>query len=280
MNKIGVMQGRLLPKYKGQYQAHPKNYWEKEFYLAASMGLNLIEFIVDLEDIHENPLMSENGINLIRHTQNSTGVFVESICADCFMASPLHESDSLKAAASLNYLKDLIGFAGKLRINNIVIPCVDQAALRTSEDLSRFSDAIGSVLDSASKNQINLSLETDLNPEKFARFIEDFNSQVITVNYDVGNSASMGYCPKEELLAYGSRISDIHIKDRIKGGGSVMLGSGNADFDLFFDELLRLKYKGPFIMQAYRDDEGLEIFKKQLSWIEPYLNSYCESLAQ
>jgi L-ribulose-5-phosphate 3-epimerase UlaE len=280
MNKIGVMQGRLLPKYKGQYQAHPKNYWDKEFYLAASMGLNLIEFIVDLEDINENPLMSENGVNTIKRIQNSTGVFVETICADCFMALPLHDKDLLKAVNSLNYLKDLIAYAGKLQISNIVIPCVDQAALKSDEDFSRFRDVVGSVLELASKYQINLSLETDLNPEKFARLIDDFKSEVITVNYDIGNSASMGYNPREELLAYGSRISDIHIKDRIKGRGSVLLGSGDADFDLFFEELIRFKYKGPFIMQAYRDDEGVEIFKKQLNWIEPYLRSYSESIAE
>ena len=26
--ELGIMQGRLLPKYKGQFQAHPKNYWQ------------------------------------------------------------------------------------------------------------------------------------------------------------------------------------------------------------------------------------------------------------
>ena len=27
---IGIMQGRLLPKYKKKYQAHPVGYWENE----------------------------------------------------------------------------------------------------------------------------------------------------------------------------------------------------------------------------------------------------------
>ena len=30
-NKLGIMQGRLLPKYNGRYQAHPVGYWQKEF---------------------------------------------------------------------------------------------------------------------------------------------------------------------------------------------------------------------------------------------------------
>ena len=38
-NLIGVMQGRLLPKYKGRYQAHPVGYWQDEFPKAAELGL-------------------------------------------------------------------------------------------------------------------------------------------------------------------------------------------------------------------------------------------------
>jgi sugar phosphate isomerase/epimerase len=55
-------------------------------------------------------------------------------------------------------------------------------------------------------------------------------------------------------------------------GGPVTLGEGNADFAKFFGKLEELDYQGPFIMQAYRDDEGVEIFKKQLDWIKKYLN--------
>ena len=47
MKKIGIMQGRLLPRYKGRYQAHPVNYWQAEFYIAKEMGFDQIEFILD-----------------------------------------------------------------------------------------------------------------------------------------------------------------------------------------------------------------------------------------
>ena len=56
-NDIGVMQGRLLPKYKGRYQAHPLGYWQDEFYIAKDLGLDCIEFILDYENAELNPLM-------------------------------------------------------------------------------------------------------------------------------------------------------------------------------------------------------------------------------
>ncbi len=118
---------------------------------------------------------------------------------------------------------------------------------------------------------INLSLETDLAPEPFVELLNKLSSKRITVNYDIGNSAALGFDPVEELNAYGNRITDIHIKDRILGGGPVTLGEGNADFAKFFNKLEEFNYTGPFIMQAYRDDEGVEIFKRQLAWISLYL---------
>ena len=44
ITSIGVMQGRLLPKYKGRYQAHPLGYWQDEFLIAASFQFDYIEF--------------------------------------------------------------------------------------------------------------------------------------------------------------------------------------------------------------------------------------------
>ena len=130
------------------------------------------------------------------------------------------------------------------------------------------------ILDDASRNGVNLSLETDLDPERFARLLERFSSPRVTVNYDTGNSASLGYNPREELAAYGGKISDIHIKDRVKGGGSVVLGEGDTDFDAFFDALGLFDYQGFFILQAFRDDEGVGIFGRQLNWIRPYIDAY------
>ena len=66
-------------------------------------------------------------------------------------------------------------------------------------------------------------------------------------------------------------MTDIHIKDRVLDGGSTVLGTGNADFERFFDKLKSFNYTGPFLMQAYRDDEGVSVFKEQLEWVKPYL---------
>ena len=80
---------------------------------------------------------------------------------------------------------------------------------------------------------MNLSIESDLSPKEFSTF-RMFDSKRITVNYDTGNSASLGFDVEEELEEYGDKISDIHIKDRLAEGGPVELGMGYTNFEKFF----------------------------------------------
>jgi len=272
-NSIGVMQGRLVPKYQGRYQAHPLGYWQDEFKVAKEIGLDCIEFILDFNDAELNPLLKDGGIEELQLVMQQTDVSVKSICADYFMEAPLHSSEDVVAKSSLDILTLLLEVAEILKITDIVIPCVDQSTLDSPEAVERFINAINIVIPVIENKNINLSLETDLAPRSFVELLNKISSKRITVNYDIGNSAAFGFDPVEELNAYGNRITDIHIKDRILGGGPVTLGEGNADFVKFFNKLKEFDYKGPFIMQAYRDDEGVAIFKKQLSWIKPYIDT-------
>jgi sugar phosphate isomerase/epimerase len=271
-NKLGVMQGRLVPKYQGRYQAFPIGMWENEFKVAQECDLDLIEFILDFNDADENPLLKEGGVDEIANAIKVSGVSVKTICADYFMEAPLHSSDDKAAEKSFKILERLLEAAKILKITDIVIPCVDQSSLETEVSVDRFVQQISKIIPRIERQNINLSLETDLSPKPFVELLERLNSKNITVNYDIGNSAALGFDSDEELEAYGDRITDIHIKDRVLGGGPVTLGEGNADFDKFFIKLKEFDYQGPFIMQAYRDEEGVAIFKSQLNWVKRYIS--------
>ena len=272
-NKIGVMQGRLLQKYEQRYQAHPIGYWQEEFLLAQKLGLDCIEFILDFNDIHLNPLMSDEGIREITKLVNHTGVSVDTICADYFMEFPLHSENSLVVLEGKKALSNLLHASIELGVTDIVIPCVDKSSITDMDKRELFGKRIREILPDFENTGVNLALETDLDPISFKNLLHSFDSELIKVNYDIGNSASLGFNVVEELSAYGDLISDIHIKDRSLRGASIFLGKGNADFKLFFEVLGNYNYQGPFIMQAYRDDEGVGVFEEQLQWIRPYLNN-------
>ena len=273
-NKIGVMQGRLLPKYQGRYQAHPLGYWQKEFGIAKKAGFDCIEFILDYNESKQNPLLKKGGAEEILKVCDSTAISVDTICADYFMEAPLHAKDGSVAIKSKEVLINLLKTSSELGVTDIVIPCVDQGSLHDGEAVDRFVNQIRVILPDAERQGINLSLETDLAPQSIVDLLDKFDSNRVTVNYDTGNSAALGYDPIEELGTYGNRITDIHIKDRVFGGEAVVLGNGDVCFEKFFKKIKEINYEGPFIMQAYRDDEGIEVLKEQLSWVTPYFDRF------
>ena len=262
--KLGIMRGRLLPKFSGRYQAHPLGYWEDEFSIASDLGLECIEFIFDFNDYQQNPLFSNEGIREIEKISSKTGVVVYSVCADFFMECPLHSIIEENRIFAKKTLLELLSYCNNLNITDIVIPCVDHSSLVSTENFDIFKTQMTELIPVAENFDINLSLETDLPPSSFANLLQDLDSKNVTVNYDIGNSASLGYDFRVELQSYGKRISDLHIKDRKLNGPSVYLGQGNAKIVEFFKEFQKYDFKGPTIMQLFRDDEGVTILKEQL----------------
>jgi L-ribulose-5-phosphate 3-epimerase len=271
-NKIGIMQGRLLPKYLGKYQAHPVGYWQEEFNVANHLSLDCIEFILDYDQSENNPLLHSNGLKDIQKIEKISGVKVLSICADYFMEAPIHSDNFAVVDKSIAILDRLIKNASLINVSNIIVPCVDKSSLKNKKDIENFVNNIKLVVKTAEILNINICLETDLEPKAFSNMLDMIGSNNVTVNYDIGNSAAMGYDPVEEFNAYGEKITDLHIKDRKLGDGSVPLGTGSANFNKIFDLLLKYDYQGVIIFQAFRDEEGIEIFKKQKSWFFEKLN--------
>ena len=96
------------------------------------------------------------------------------------------------------------------------------------------------------------------------------------INYDIGNSASLGYNPCEELAAYGARIINVHVKDRLLGGRTVALGHGNADFEEVFSLLKNQGYRGNYILQTARadNDDHVGVLSKYFTMTQYWLSSY------
>ena len=81
------------------------------------------------------------------------------------------------------------------------------------------------------------------------------------INYDIGNSASLGFNPSEEFKFFGDRVLNVHVKDRVRNGTTVPLGHGSADFSTVYSLLKSHGYDGNYILQTARanDDQHLEV---------------------
>jgi len=256
--RLGLMQGRLLPPVDGAIQCFPGSPWPEEFRIAASLGLDFIEWIVD--QAPGNPLAGDTDVPLVRSAMVETGVVVSSVCADVFMGELqlAHGSPSSQgtAAARLTSLLHTTAAVGGTRI---VLPFVDSSALEQSADLDAARRAIEGVLPTAKAQGVELHLETSLDPSSFAAFLEQVPDTMVKVNYDMGNSAALGYRPADEFAAYGHRIGSVHVKDRVRGGSTVAPGSGSTDFEAVFAGLKALGYDGDYVLQVARGADGDEV---------------------
>ena len=253
------MQGRLLPPQEGRFQAFPRGEWRNEFSLAASAGLNGIEWIFDAYGENVNPLVDDAGTAEMLCRSQQTGIVVRSLCADYFMDKPLLRTGELERHELIEKMHWLLSRCKLAGIGRIVMPFVDNSRIQNEDEVGQVVSILQSILPVAEANDVELHLETSLAPEPFADLLERCNHPLVRVNYDSGNSASLGYAVADEFAAYGSRIGSVHIKDRKQGGGTVPLGTGDADFSALFRGLASLKYEGDYVLQIARSEPGQEV---------------------
>ena len=270
MAHLGIMQGRLVPPEDGRFQCFPREHWESEFAHAATVPLDYIEWVYDVYGHDVNPLASsQSGVERLKQLCKSTGVSIGSVCADYFMDKPLVRCSRQELAERLQELALILRNASALDVSRVVIPFVDASAIRSQEDFTAVQETLSAAMPLAEETGIELHLETSLGPAEFARLLEGVPSPKLKVNYDSGNSASLGYAPADEFAAYGHRIGSVHIKDRVLNGGTVPLGTGNADFAALFSGLEKINYKGDFTLQVARGVPGDEVAwtKQNVAWV-------------
>jgi len=259
MRNIGIMQGRLVPPSDNRIQCFPRDRWQDEFSLAAQAGLNSIEWIHDQYGADVNPIATNAGVTQMKSLAKSSGVRILSLCADSFMDLPLVRITDLELEERLALLIWLLQRCELVGINRLVLPFVDASRIDTDDEMDFVCKALNHALPTAEKVNVEIHLETSLTPSRFAELLAKIHHPILKVNYDSGNSSSLGYNPNEEFAAYGSRIGSIHIKDRILGGSTVPLGTGDADFQALADNLKSTNYQGDIILQVARGTAGEEV---------------------
>jgi L-ribulose-5-phosphate 3-epimerase len=279
-HKIGFMQGRLSPKVDGKIQAFPWNAWRDEFPAAAALDIHLMEWTLDQDRLYENPLMTADGQAEIRLLSHDRGVRVGSLTGDCFMQAPFWKQTGAARAA---LQRDFIAIAracAAVGIVHIVVPLVDNGGMA---DTAQEDDVVGFLTAQAPllhELGVKIVFECDYPPAELARFIARLEPGQFGINYDIGNSASLGFDPAEEFAAYGKRILNVHVKDRMLGGTTVALGTGNARFETVFGLLARMDYAGDYILQTARatGDDHSPVLAKYRDMVVGWLNASMASV--
>jgi hexulose-6-phosphate isomerase len=161
--------------------------------------------------------------------------------------------------ARFQRLEWLLGQCHLAGVRHVVLPFVDNSRIDSSQDRLDVIRLFQKLKETLDRLDLQIHLETSLGPEEFRSLLEEIGQPRVRINYDSGNSASLGYSAETEWDTYGKFIGSVHIKDRLKGGGTVPLGSGHADFAALARCLKRFDYQGRFILQVARGKTGDEV---------------------
>ena len=274
--KIGFMQGRLSPLVNGKIQAFPSETWEDEFSIAIKNNFNLMEWTLDQNKIYENPLMTENGRFKINNLCRSYNFFIPSLTADCFMQAPLWKCKKNELKFLEKVFFDVVNSCSAIKIEMIIIPLVDNGALENVKQENNLCAFLNSNQNFFFERKIKILFESDYSPIKLARFINRFEPSIFGINYDIGNSAALGFSCEDEFNSYASRMLNVHVKDRLFGGTTVPLGKGSASLEKVFQLLSIFRYQGNYILQTARAEDNnhsfaLSFFRDMTrEWIKKY----------
>lgn len=272
INTLGFMQGRLSPLVDGKIQAFPWGSWQQEFPAAQGLGLGLMEWTLDQDRLYQNPLLTPEGQQEILELCQVYRMAIPSLTGDCFMQAPFWKAAGQERTALEADFLAIARACATVGIQMVVVPLVDKGRL---DDAAQEDAVVEFMLGQADLFRalgLRIIFESDLIPTELARFIARLPAGGFGINYDIGNSAALGYNPVEEFAAYGDRIVNVHVKDRILGGTTVPLGTGNADFPTVFGLLRKAGYAGCMIMQTARakDDDHVGALRQYKAMIDAW----------
>lgn len=256
IDNIGFMQGRLSPMIEGKIQAFPWGCWQHEILAAKNIGISIMEWTLDQERLYENPIMTTLGQREILSLCNSYDFSIPSLTGDCFMQAPFWKVNDIAYRDKLKSdFKAIINACSNIGIESVVVPLVDDGSL---DDIQQENILVEFLLGQESNLRdlgVRIVFESDFSPVELHRFIWRLDPDVFGINYDIGNSASLGLNPVEEFRLIGNRILNVHVKDRLLGGTTVPLGQGNADFITVYSLLKSCNYNANYILQTARAED-------------------------
>jgi sugar phosphate isomerase/epimerase len=269
-NKIGIMQGRLLPQEIPGLKTFPKKEWYKEFKILSEIKVKNIELIIDRNEINFNPVNSDKGRKKIKYLKKKYNVYTKSAVLDFVIHKPFFKLKEKHQNIEKKILKKTIFNLSKIKVHKIIVPLIENSKIQKKEIpiIKSFFLNLSSYL---KKKKLTILFEMNNHPKFIKSFISNFPISNFGINYDTGNRYAQGYKIKDELI-YSEYIKGIHIKDKDKKNQNVRLGLGCVNFRSFFSCLKKINYQGNFVLETAwpKNQKPIPEIKKNLSFLKKF----------
>ena len=240
----------------GKIQAFPSAHWRAEFATAETLDIGIMEWTLDQDGLRDNPLMTSAGRAEIYELSCRHRLSIPSLTGDCIMQAPFYKVQGTVRDKLLGDFAEILVACGEIGIKYFVVPLVDGGRLENETEEHNLFDGLSGLEERMRKHGVQIVFESDRTPDDLAAFISRLPADLYGINLDLGNSAALGFEIEAEVAAFGERIYNVHVKDRLLGGTTVPLGTGDADLPRAVSHLAAAGYQGNYILQTARADNG------------------------
>ena len=256
--RLGIMQGRFTNKGGFFPQQFPWDSWKEEFFIAKEYGIDCIEWMFNSESYSENPIWTGYGRKEIKNIVATSGIAVNSICANIFM------QNSIREESTRDIWKRLIEAGEELSVRQIIIPLFEASEI---PDIEELYGILGEIKELIHGTGLCIGLESDLLIEQQRIICETLHSEQIGICYDVGNAAGKGYDCVKDVITIEKYLLELHLKDKPYQGTSVMLGEGAVNFRSVFEVLKNWK-QNCFILESYFGKDAKNDTVRNIQYIQ------------
>ena len=230
--------------------------------LAKDAGFDGIELNYDL-DSDLSPKAGTRELQAIRKTASEIGIAISGLCSFLFWPYSLTSNKPAERKRGHELAGKMLEAAAELGTTNLLvvpgavsIPWIkghDPVPLAECDKRAR--EAVGRMAPRAEKLGVYLNIENIffngylLSPQDMIAFVDGFKSKHVRVHFDTGN-IMLFQQPQDWILALGSRIGNVHLKEFDKNGTDHSLASfrplldGTTDWPAVLEAFDTVGYKG------------------------------------
>jgi len=264
MNKIGIMQGRVLPKSVDKLQIFPER-WQEELSLIKKIGFDYVELLDD-KDGRLLSMLENKNFNIPTEIHKNK-LECQSICLDRLCDYSLLKKPEL----FLRKIEELINNFKKEKGLKFIIPFFDENKLDNKKQLCSALKEISKYDKFLIKNNLYFSLEIDFKAKLIRNEFKKFRFKNIGICYDLGNNIGRGFNLYDEIILLKNYINHIHIKDK-KEGKNIRIRKNLEQLRLGFQAIKEISFNGLMILETCISPVPLDEARKNLTTVKEYIN--------
>ncbi len=232
----------------------------------SEIGYKGVEILCDIPHAYPKTL-TDPDINEIKQLTSKLGISISNLNAfTLFAIGDTHhpswiEIDSESRKLRIEYTIDCIKLARKLGVSNISTepggPVINQG-LSENELLKIFEIGINEILETTMQENVTVLVEPEPgllieNSQQFIKFIKNFDSKYIGLNFDIGHFFCVEEDPSQVIYRLSDYVRHVHLEDIAadRTHQHLMLGEGAIDIDSVLKSLEDIGYDGFITVELY-----------------------------